>query len=106
MSVKKLNLGDAPMHPKKYFRRLKHLSLGCPHASPSPSTIISSSFYTLYFITSCVLCYAWSVLHLIFSLFIFFLLFITSWTPAYIFWERNTLHSTLEHNIGFMLIFV
>src|SRR3954470_5600425 len=44
-----LKLGDAPMHPKKYSRRLKHLSLGCPHASPSPSTFISSSFSTLYF---------------------------------------------------------
>src|SRR3954467_15920758 len=37
------------MHPKKYSRRLKRLSLGMPHASPSPSIIISSSFSTLYF---------------------------------------------------------
>src|SRR4051812_20130827 len=43
---------------------------GCPRASPSSSTIISSSLVALYFITSCVMCYAWSV-----SLFTFLRLF-------------------------------
>src|ERR1041385_2140017 len=38
-----------PCIPKKYSRRLKRLSLGMPRASPSPSTIISSSLVSLYF---------------------------------------------------------
>src|ERR1041385_1509447 len=38
-----------PCIPKKYSRRLKRLSLGCPRASPSPSKIISSSLVSLYF---------------------------------------------------------
>src|SRR3954470_3486988 len=48
-SVKRSSLGMPPCIPNKYSRRLKHLSLGCPRASPSPSTIISSSFVSLYF---------------------------------------------------------
>src|ERR1041385_1966546 len=48
-SVKRSSLGMPPCFSNKYSRRLKILSLGCPRASPSPSTIISSSFVSLYF---------------------------------------------------------
>ena len=102
----KLKLGDASCTLKKYSRRLKRLSLGIPlhPLLHRQSSVCPSPHYI--FITSCVMCYSWSVLHLISSLFYFFLLFITSRTLAYIVWERNTLHFTLEHNIGFMLIIV
>ena len=46
-------LGDAPMHPLLHQRSSVH---------PSPHYI---------FITSYVMCYTWSVLHLLFSLFTF-----------------------------------
>src|SRR3954463_4324101 len=48
-SVKRSSLGMPPCIRNKYSRRLKSLILGTPHASPSPSTIISSSFVSLYF---------------------------------------------------------
>ena len=77
-------LGDAPVHPLLYQQ-----SSVCP-------------FPCYIFITSYVMCYAWSVpLFTFFSFFQFCLLFITSRNLAFLVWERNTLHSTLEHNIGF-----
>src|ERR1041385_1031100 len=48
-SVKRSSLGMPPCIPNKYSTKLKRLSLGCPRASPSSSTIISSSFVSLYF---------------------------------------------------------
>src|SRR3954467_4059851 len=65
---RKLNLGDAPRTLKRYSRRLKRLSLGMP---PHPllhqqSSVRPSPHYI--FITSCVMCYTWSVMHLVFSL--------------------------------------
>src|SRR3954465_10095241 len=48
-SVKHSSLGMPPCTPNKYSRRLKRLILGMPRASPSPSTIISSSLVPLYF---------------------------------------------------------
>src|SRR3954463_13564528 len=48
-SVKRSSLGMPPCTPNKYSRRIKRLSLGIPCASPSPSTIISSSLVPLYF---------------------------------------------------------
>ena len=44
-----LKLGDAPCTPKKYSKRLKHLSLGMPPCIPFSINIISSSFVSLYF---------------------------------------------------------
>src|SRR3954465_4697815 len=68
-SVKRSSLGMPPCIPKKYSRRLKHLSLGCPRASPSPSTIISSSFVPLYFyhFMRYVLCLERLALYFLFS---------------------------------------
>ena len=48
--VSNAQAGDAPMHPQEIFKEDQaSKAWGCPHASPSPSTIISSSFSTLYF---------------------------------------------------------
>ena len=45
-----LKLGDAPVHPQEIFKKTQASKLGdAPRASPSPSTIISSSFVPLYF---------------------------------------------------------
>src|SRR3954462_3186657 len=80
-SVKRSSLGMPPCIPNKYSRRLKRLSLGMPPVHPllhQQSSIRPSSHYI--FITSCVMCYAWSIslLSFIFSFLYFCLLFITS----------------------------
>ena len=70
-SVKRSSLGMPPCTPKKYLRRLKCLSLGMPPMHPllhQQSLVRPSPHYI--FITSCVVCYAWSV-----SLFTFLCLF-------------------------------
>src|ERR1043165_2955177 len=66
-----LKLGDAHVHPNKYSRRIKRLSLGMPPMHPllhQQSSVCPALHYI--FITSCVMCYAWSV-----SLFTFLGLF-------------------------------
>ncbi len=105
-SVKSSSLGMPPCTPKKYSRRLKHLSLGMPPCIPF--SINNHQFVLLHaiFLSLHMLCVMLGAsCNFLFSLFQLCLLFITSWTLAYIVWERNMLHSTLEHNIGFMLIF-
>src|ERR1041385_702441 len=80
-SVKRSSLGMPPCIPNKYSRRLKRLSLGMPPCIPF--SINNHQFVlrlTIFFITSCVMCYAWSVslLGFSFSFIYFFLLVITS----------------------------
>src|ERR1041384_4086723 len=70
-SVKRSSLGIPMCTPNKYSRRLKCLSLGMPLMHPllhQQSSVCPSLHYI--FITSCVVCYAWSV-----SLFTFLGLF-------------------------------
>src|ERR1043165_4303025 len=70
-SVKCSSFGMPMCTPNKYSRRLKHLSLGMPPMHPllhQQSSVCPSLHYL--FITSCVMCYAWSV-----SLFTFLGLF-------------------------------
>src|ERR1043165_5337619 len=70
-SVKPLSLGMPTCTPNKYSRRLKRLSLGMPPMHPllhQQSSFRPSLHYI--FITSCGMCYAWSV-----SLFTFLGLF-------------------------------
>src|SRR3954462_5534042 len=70
-SVKRSSLGMPTCTPNKYSRRLKRLSLGMPLCIPI--FINNHQFVprcTIFFITSCVMCYAWSV-----SLFTFLSLF-------------------------------
>src|ERR1043165_5382352 len=69
--LKRLSLGMPKCTPNKYSRRLKHLSLGMPPSTPllhQQSSVCLSLHYI--FITSCVMCFAWSV-----SLFTFLGLF-------------------------------
>src|ERR1041384_4936694 len=70
-SVKRSSLGMPMSTPNNYSTRLKRLSLGMPLMHPllyQQSSVRPSSHYI--FITSCVMCYAWSV-----SLFTFLGLF-------------------------------
>src|SRR3954466_14452367 len=70
-SVKRSRLGMPTCTPNKYSRRLKHLSLGMPPMHPllhQQSSVRPKLHYI--FITSCVMCYVWSV-----SLFTFLSLF-------------------------------
>lgn len=97
-----LKLGDSPMIPKKYSRRLKHLSLGMPPCIPF--SINNHQFVHLHaiFLSLHMICDMFGASrYLLFSLYYFFLFFITSRNLAYLVWLRHTLHSTLEHNIGF-----
>src|SRR3954466_5968979 len=99
-----LKLGDAAMHPKEIFKETQASKLGdAPSASPSPSTIISSSFAPLYFyhFMHYVLCLERLALSYLFSFLELCLLFITSYNPDYFVLERNTLHLKLEHIIRF-----
>src|ERR1043165_9138177 len=93
-SVKRSSLRMPMCTPNKYSRRLKRLSLGMPPMHPllhNQSSVCPSLHYI--FITSCVMCFAWSVsLFNFLGLFCFFAL-VTSQIPAYSFvWERNMLH--------------
>src|ERR1044071_2685771 len=61
-SVKRSSLGIPMCTPNKYSRRLKHLILGMPPMHPllhQQSSVRPSLIYI--FITSCVMCFAWSV---------------------------------------------
>src|SRR3954471_4983809 len=61
-SVKRSILGMPMFTPNKYSRRLKRLSLGMPPMHPllhQQSSFCPSLHYI--FITSCVMCFAWSV---------------------------------------------
>src|ERR1041385_2963384 len=97
-SVKSSSLGMPPCTPKKYPRILKHLSLVMPPCIPFS---INNHQFVLIHAIFLLLHMLWATLgasrSIIFSLLYFFLLFITSWILAFIVWERNTLHSTVEH---------
>src|ERR1043165_4117808 len=70
-SVKRSSLGMPKCTPNKYSRRLKRLSLGMPPRHPLLHQHLSVCLSLHYvFITSCVMCFAWSV-----SLFTFLGLF-------------------------------
>src|SRR3954470_22021226 len=61
-SVKRSSLGMPMSTPNKYSRRLKCLSLGMPPMHPllhQQSSVCPSLHYI--FITSCVMCFAWSI---------------------------------------------
>ena len=100
-SVKRSSLGMPPCIPKKYSRRLKLLSLGMPPCIPFfinnyqfiPRCTIFLSLHALCAMlgASC---------SLLFSFLQLCLLFITTQNPAFFVWERNMLHSIVEHNIG------
>src|SRR3954470_11100509 len=71
-SVKRSSLGIPMCTPNKYSRRLKHISLGMPPVHPllhQQLSVCPSLHYI--FITSCVMCYAWSVSLITFLRFVF-----------------------------------
>src|SRR3954468_10705405 len=85
-SVERSSLGMPPCTPKKYSRRLKHLSLGIPSCIPfSINDHQSVLLHTIFFITSCVMCYTWSISLFSFQFIYFCLLFITSWNRPTLF---------------------
>src|SRR3954466_4053579 len=98
-SVKRSSLEMPPCTPKKYSRRLMHLSLGMPPCIPF--SINNHQFVLLHtmFLSLNMLCDMLAVSCIYFLVLLVCLLFITSWTLSYIVWERNTLHFHLEHNI-------
>ena len=64
-----LKLGDAPMHPQEIFNKTQASKLGDTPVHPllHQQLSVRLSFHYI-FITSCVMCYAWSVLLLVFFL--------------------------------------
>ena len=64
-----LKLGDAPMHPQEIFKETQASKLGDAPVHPllHQQLSVRLSFHYI-FITSCVMCYAWSVLLLVFFL--------------------------------------
>src|SRR4051812_32849928 len=61
-SVKRSSLGMPMCTPNKYYGRLKRLRLGMPLVHPllhQQSSVCSLLHYI--FITTCVMCFAWSV---------------------------------------------
>src|ERR1041384_7415978 len=87
METQASKLGDGPMHP------LLH----------QQSSVRPLLHYI--FITSCVMCYSWSIFALSLVLVLFCLLVITMSEPIMLDWERYTLHLKLEYLIGFSCLF-
>ena len=61
-----LKLGDAPMHPQEIFKETQASKLGDAPVHPllHQQLSVRLSFHYIL-ITSCVMCYAWSVLLLV-----------------------------------------
>ena len=68
-SVTKAQVWGCPQHPQEIFKETQASKLGDAPMHPhlhQQSSVRPSPHYI--FITSCVMCYAWSTLHLLFSL--------------------------------------
>ena len=67
-----LKLGDAPVHPQEIFKKTQASKLGDAPVHPilNQQLSVRLSFHYIL-ITSCVMCYAWSVLLLV-SFLVFF----------------------------------
>ena len=96
----KLKLGDAPVTPKKYSRRLKRLSLGMPPCIPffinNYQFVLPSSIFLLLHMLCALLGASCSLVFSFVFLVLLCLLVITSWVLACFVLERDTLHSCLE----------
>jgi len=62
-----LKLGDAPVHPQEIFKKTQASKLGDAPVHP----LLHQQLSVRLLITSCVMCYAWSVLLLV-SFLVFF----------------------------------
>src|ERR1043165_1882019 len=107
-SVKRSSLGMPKCTPNKYSRRLKRLSLGMPPMHPllhQQSSVCLSLHYV--FITSCVICFAWSVLLFTFLGLFCFLCYSNKLDPNLLFCVGEK-HAPLELEllIGFACLFL
>src|SRR3954468_13856984 len=107
-SVKRSRLGMPRCTPNKYSRRIKRLSLGMPPMHPllhQQSSVCLSLHYI--FITSCVMCYAWSVLLFTFLGLFCFLCSSNKLDPNLLFCVGEK-HASLELEllIGFACLFL
>src|SRR3954464_11605044 len=106
-SVKRSSLGMPMCTPNKYSRRLKRPSLGMPPMHPllhQQSSVCPSLHYI--FITSCVMCFAWSVSLFTFLGFFCFLGCSNKLDPSLLFCVGD-IHAPLELEllIGFSCLF-
>ena len=82
-----------PWHPPGHSRRLKHLSLGMPKASPlffidnHQVVSVETTFLSLYILCAIL----GASFYLTFSLFLFVCCSCTLSDPSYLVWERETL---------------
>src|SRR3954466_2402356 len=90
-SIKRSSLGMHPCTSKKYSRRLKRLSLVMPPVHPilHQQLSVRPSFHYI-FITSCVMCYAWSVLLFTFLSFFSFVCCSQQFRPSFLLCGRET----------------
>src|SRR3954468_5777211 len=90
-SVKSSSLGMPPCTPNKYSRRLKLLRSGIPPVHPllHQQLPVRPSFYYI-FITSCVMCYAWSVSLFTILSFFCFVCFSNKLDPKFLLRGRET----------------
>src|SRR3954469_14495431 len=89
-----------PMQPQEIFKETQASKLGDAPVHPllhQQSSVRPSPHYI--FINSYLMCYAWSVLLLLFNLIFFSLVLFAVHNKlylSYLVWERNTLHIHLE----------
>src|SRR3954466_2972097 len=107
-SVKRSSLGMPMCTPNKYSRRLKRLSLGMPPVHPllHQQLSVRPSFHYI-FITSCVMCYAWSVSLFTFFRFVFALFSVhKNLDPSFILCGRETRSSLTRtpHRICMLIL--
>src|ERR1043165_3075156 len=107
-SVKRSSLGMPMCTHNKYSRRLKRLSLGMPPMHPllyQQSSVCLSLHYI--FITSCVMCFAWSVSLFTFLGLLCFLCCSNKSEPCLLFCVgENHAPPELELLIGFACLFL
>src|SRR3954462_6076144 len=90
-SVKRSSLGMPMSTPNKYSRRLKRLSLGMSPMHPLLHQQLSVHPSLHYiFITSCIMCYAWSVSLFTFLSFFCFVCCSNNLDPSFLLYGRET----------------
>src|SRR3954468_15154551 len=90
-SVKRSILGMPMCIPNKYSRRLKRIRLGMPPVHPllHQQLLVRPSLHYI-FITSCVMCYAWSVSLFTFLSFFCFVCCSNKLDPIFLLCGRET----------------
>ena len=92
-----------PRHPQEIFKDTQASKLGYVPMHPLLHQQLSVHLSQHYiFITSHVMCFAWSVSLQFFVLFCFLVIII--WVLACLMWERYTLHFCLEYSYASLII--